>query len=277
MPVQEFYYHVPWRAGGLRPGHHPSTQAGGGYEFRGYASLLRAPDPRRFDIHASLRDPFERIVMRVHTQRSAVPVFAVADLSASMGFRRRKLEMLADFVHSLGYSAYRTGDPFAFIGCDNAVRAEFLQPLTRAKAAGQAIGIRLREFAPTGPDAWGLIDAVKFLSRSRALVFLVSDYHLPLELLNQVLDSLSHHAIVPVVMWSSAEYALPPFGFVCLRDVETGRERTLWLRPAVRMRIREAFVRHRGKLVECFDAHGIRPLFMWDNFESEAVTRHFCR
>lgn len=277
MPVQEFHYRMPWRARGLRPGHHLSTQAGGGYEFRGYAPLLRAPDPRRFDIHASLRDPFEQILMRVHTQRSAAPVFAIADLSASMGFRGRKRAMLADFVESLGYSAYRTGDPFAFIGCDSVVRSEFLRPLTRVKAAGQAIGIRLRAFTPTGRDSRGLLDAVRFLSRARALVFLVSDYHFSLELLNQVLDSLSRHAVVPVVMWDTAEHELPPFGLTHLRDVETGRDRTLWLRPTLKMRIRATFMRRRQELVECFGAHALRPLFMSDRFEAEALTRHFCQ
>ncbi len=277
MPVQEFHYQVYWRARGLRPGHHPSTQAGGGYEFRGYASLLRAPDPRRFDILASLRDPFEQIVMRVHTQRSTVPVCAVADLSASMGFRACKLNMLADFVQSLGYSAYRTGDPFAFVGCDSAVRTEFLQPPTRAKAAGRVIASRLRAFKPNGRHSRGLRDASKFLGRARALVFVVSDFHLPLELLNDVLDSLSHHAIVPLVIWDSAEHEPPAVGLTRLRDMETGQERTLWLRPAVRMRIREAFRRRHDKLVECFGTHGIRPLFMADRFDADAVTRHFCR
>ena len=277
MGVAEFHYRVPWRTRTSHPGHHRSASAGGGFEFRGHATLLGAPDPRRFDIQASLRDPFEQIVMRVYTQRSAVPVYLIADLSASMGFTgcSRKLDVLADFAVSLGYSAYRTGDPFAVIGCDSRVRADLLQPLTRAKAAGQDVSVRLRDFVPTASSSRGMLEAPGYMSQSRSLVFLCSDFHFSMDLLGQILARLARHKVVPVVLWDSVEIGVPASGIAAARDAELGRHRTLLLRPVLRERIYGAFAERRRQLVGCFLACGATPLFMRDRFDAAEVTRYF--
>ncbi|MFO1350547.1 MAG: DUF58 domain-containing protein [Gammaproteobacteria bacterium] len=70
-------------------------------------------------MRASARDPWQRPLIKVYHQTSAIPVYAVADLSASMAFggKQRKLDVLAEFVASLAYSAYHAGDPVGFISC----------------------------------------------------------------------------------------------------------------------------------------------------------------
>ena len=80
--IREFHYQVPWRSHSAYPGHHFSTQSGGSYEFHGHAPLISKPDPRHLDIHASLHDPFGQFVVRTFRQRSTIPVYVVADLSA---------------------------------------------------------------------------------------------------------------------------------------------------------------------------------------------------
>ena len=107
--IRELHYRIPGAAVGLFPGHHRSRSGDSGFEFRGHALLQDAPDVRRLDLHASLRDPFGGWLVRLHSQRKAVPVALVADLSASMGFEgaQRKLDVLADFTESLAWSAWR--------------------------------------------------------------------------------------------------------------------------------------------------------------------------
>ena len=158
MGVEEFHYRIAWRARGNYPGHHRSRYSQGGFEFRNHAPLLSAPDPRRVDIRASLRDPFNQLLVRVYNQNIAVPVYALADLSASMSCNGtyRKLDVLADFVASLGYSAYRTGDMFGFVGCGRRVRQDLVVPLTRDKSTGPALAHKLRRLVPVGTDACGL-------------------------------------------------------------------------------------------------------------------------
>jgi uncharacterized protein (DUF58 family) len=208
--VPELHYRIAGAVRGSFPGHHRSTSGDSGFEFRGHLPLADAPDARRLDLHASLRDPFGGWIVRVHSQRQSIPVTVIADLSASMGFEgvQRKLDVLGDFVESLAWSAWRTGDSFGFVGCDDSVRNELAVPQTRTRGAGTLLARQLRALRPAGRSALGLLEAHHYLPRRRALVFLVSDFHLPLPDVDAVLASLSHHDLVPVVLWQPVEFAL---------------------------------------------------------------------
>jgi uncharacterized protein (DUF58 family) len=278
MRVQELHYRVAAPALGHFPGHHRSTRGESGFEFRGHAALLDAPDPRRLDLHASLRDPFGNWIVRVYSQRKAVPVVMVADLSASMGFTgtRRKLDVLADFVDSLAWSAWRTGDSFGFVGCEGAVRADTLLAPTRSRGAGSALAARLRALHPEGASASALRLAHQHLGRKRSLVFLISDFHLPLPEVEAVLASMAHHDLVPVVMWDPLEFALTAQrGLANVVDPESGHRQLVWWRPALRERWRAALQLRREALLQLFLAQRLRPLFIEGGFNADAVTRHF--
>jgi len=276
--IREVHYRVGAPVLGHFPGHHRSTRGTGGFEFRGHASLLDAPDPRRLDLHASLRDPFGEWRVRIYSQRKSVPVTVVADLSASMGFtgRNAKLSVLADFVESLAWSAWRTGDSFGFVGCDSALRADLQQPQTRSRGVGFEVARRLRALHPEGRDARGLLEAPRYLSRQRALLFLVSDFHLPLELVDAVLDGLSLHEVVPTVLWDPLEFGLSAArGLAQVIDPESGRQRLVWWRPAMRARWEAAHAQRREALLHLFRARRLKPLFIEGGYDAEAVTRHF--
>lgn len=275
--IEAFHYRLPSRARGIEPGAHPGTQRGGGMEFRGHASLLKAPDPRRFDIAASLRDPFGEVKVRVYTQRGAVPVRVIADVSASMAFsgRCRKMDLLADFTASLAFSAYRTGDPFAFTACDTDIREDLFLPLTRNRAAGTLIAGKLRNLEPSGRNAQGLLKAVEQMPPIRSLVFLVSDFHFPIALLAGLLEGLALHAVVPVVLWDSAEGTAPRHGIARLFDPETGAERLLLLRPALARRLRQSAAARAQELADRCTRAGFAPLVLRDRFDAGAVTRYF--
>ncbi|MBA3591649.1 MxaS protein [Methylibium sp.] len=295
--MKEFAYRVARPALAHFPGHHRSRRGDSGHEFRAHVPLHDAPDVRRLDLHASLRDPLGQWLVRVASERKAVPVYAVADLSASMAFQgeRRKLDVLADFTEALAWSAWRTGDAFGFVGCDEAVRRDWLLPLVRSQGVGSAFARRLRAFAPAGRNADGLKDAHRLLRRERSLVFLLSDFHLPLPALDAVLGSLAHHELVPVLLWDRAEFAQPGEGpnaaglpggiglasrigrLASLVDAETGQRRLLWLRPALRERWRRQLEARRGALDALFRRHRLRPLYLLDGFDADAVTAHFHR
>jgi uncharacterized protein (DUF58 family) len=277
MTVETFHYRLPTRTRSAEPGAHPGTQRGGGMEFRGHASLLVAPDPRRFDIAASLRDPFHQVMVKVYTQRSAVPVRVLADVSASMAFSGccRKMDLLADFTESLALSAYRNGDPLGFTGCDSAIREELVLPLTRSRAAGALIAEKLRNLVPTGGNSQGLIEAAEQVPPTRALVFLVSDFHFPVPLLARLLRDLALHTVVPVVLWDSAEAVAPRYGVARIYDPETGAERILLLRPTLARRLQQSVADRAQALTACCARFGLTPLFLKDRFDADAVTRYF--
>lgn len=273
--IREFDYRIAWRSREPRPGHHRSLTSGGGFEFRGYAPLISAKDARNFDIGATIRDPLRRPMVRVLRQRSAIAVYCIADLSASLAFGN-KTRSLATFVASLAYSAYRTHDSFGFAGCAEEVLEEFLTPLARAKSAALDLGQRLSSLVPTGKNAEGLERAHEFLKRRRSLVFLASDFLFPRELLLNVLGSLSRHQVVPVVIRDSAEFSdVPKFGIARLRDLETGMERYLLVTPSLRLRIRNDLERREAELAETFEAHGARPFYLIDALDAEKISEHF--
>jgi uncharacterized protein (DUF58 family) len=246
-------------------------------EFQGHASLLAAPDPRRFDIAASLRDPFNQVMVRVYTQRAAVPIRVLADVSASMAFsgRCRKMDLLTDFIESLALSAYRNGDPLAFTACDTAIRGELVLPLTRSRAAGESIAATLRKLTPSGGNSLGLIKAAEQLPPARALVFLISDFHFPVAMLDKLLRGLALHQVVPVVLWDSAEAVAPRYGIARVYDPETAGERLLLLRPALARRLQQSVAARAQALTACCARFGVTPLFLHDRFEADAVTRYF--
>lgn len=276
--IHEIHYRLDASARGHFPGSHRSRGGDSGQEFRGHASLLDAPDVRRLDLHASLRDPFGQWVVRVYSQRKSAPVAMVADLSASMGFRgeRRRLDVVADFAQSLAWSAWRSGDSFGFVGADDAVRDAFTLPPSRSRGAAQPLAEALRRYEPAGRSARGLRDAHTRLGRMRTLTFLLSDFHWPLADLHAVLKSLAHHALVPVVVWDPLEFELASrHGLADVEDPETGRGRMVWWRPALRERWRAAHAQRREALLQAFRAARLRPLFIEGAFEADAVTRHF--
>lgn len=275
--MEEIHYRIPIRNRGVHPGMHRSYTSGGGNEFREYAMLLRSPDPRRVDLHASLKNPFGDLLVRVFNQRSAIPVTIVADLSASMGApgHRGKLDSLSKFTRLLGFSVSRSGDRFGFIGCDGSVRTEFLYPPVKQSSFAD-IANRLEQFVPQGASAAGLASAGRYLGRSRGLVFLVSDYLFPQTLLRQVLHQLSHQVIVPVMLIHDTEIDGPAgYGMARVVDSETGVARRLWLRPFLRKRIQERYRDHRQQFERVCAGYGLHPLWLAATFSAEDITCYF--
>lgn len=279
MPaLREVHYRLDTAAGGQRPGAHRSRGGATGFEFRGHAPLVDSPDARRLDLLASLRDPFGQWQVRLHAERKAVTLAVVADLSASMAFEgaQRKIDVLADLCESLAWSAFRHGDRFAFVGADEAVRAELSVQPTRSRAAGVALARRLRQLTPAGRDARGLALAHRHLPASRALVFLVSDFHLPWPQIDAVLASLAAHQVVPVVLWQPGEFDLGAgAGFAQLREPETGARQWLWWRPALRQRWAAQREARRAALLAHLRARRLQPLLIDGPYDADAVTRHF--
>lgn len=277
-PVREFYYRIGSPALGHFPGHHRSVRGDTGFEFRGHVPLVDAPDVRRIDLHASLRDPFGGWMVRVYSQRKSTSVAMIADVSASMGFHgnQRKLDVVADFLESLAWSAWRTGDSFGFIGCDTTVRHDLQLPQTRLRGAGSALASTLRELRPEGTSARGLLAAHRHLGRARSLVFLVSDFHLPLPDIAATLATLAHHDLVPVVIWDRLEFAFDaPRGLAQVIDPEDGQQRLVWWRAALRQRWQTSHQQRRDALLHLFRVHRLKPLFVEGAFDAEAVTKHF--
>lgn len=277
--MDEFHYRIGWRSRGHVPGAHRGLQTGAGFEFVGNRNLTDGGDVRRLDIRASLRDPFERWQVRVFAQRSAVPVVLLADLSASMAVQGRfdKWEIVQRFAQALAWSTGRNGDLFTFVGCDDRVREDLYIAPTQRRSTLLELGTRLTAARPLARQgAQGLLEAAAWLPSRRSLVFLLSDFHFPAAMAASVIDSLRMHDVVPVVLWDPVETHVPRgSGLLRLQDSETGRQRLVWLRPALRARWQQAIAQRRDELQRLCDSRGRPPLFLEGAFDADRITRYF--
>ncbi len=291
--ILAFHYLVSGRRGGRRPGAHAGRAEGSGQQFASHRRLFDHPDPRRLDVRASLRDPRGDWLVRLAKQRVAVPVHVIVDVSASMyvGSGQRKIDVVADFVESLGISSHGAGDPLgglAFDGIGNAPCDDLHQPARRGRGVGMALSAQLRtRRAPlpvrsARPGAGLLACAQQFgaIGPRDGLIFIASDFHgMDAPLLNDALDVLVAAHVVPLLVWHRDEVEpASGFGLLPLVDVESGQHRSLWMRASVRDRWRDAVARRQRMLASLF-ARRDCPMhaLIGDHggFEPEALTRYF--
>jgi hypothetical protein len=60
-----------------------------------------------------------------------------------------------------------------------------------------------------------------------------------------------------------------------LRDAESGRQRTFWLRPKLRQEWRKAVAARRAEIESLLAARAIRPFYAHGSFDGEAMSRYF--
>jgi uncharacterized protein (DUF58 family) len=275
---QEFHYRLPYRVGGQRPGSHPGSSLGAGQEFVSHISLYDRPDPRRLDLRASLRDFGGNWLVRVNRQRAGVPVHVIVDVSASMSFgsRKSKLEVAADFVDALGRSAFAVGDALGMRAFDAVEREDLFMPALRGRGIGSVMAAMLRQCATTAGGAEGLEAVATHFAGRQGLIFLLSDFHWPIERLDPILDYFAHTFLVPMIIWDPVEVQPPAQdALAAFRDAESGLRRTLWLRPKLRDQWRNAVAQRRTALDRLFAARGIRPFYTGGAFDGEAMSRYF--
>ncbi|SDR47841.1 hypothetical protein SAMN05443245_6095 [Paraburkholderia fungorum] len=279
--IAEFHYRLPTRASGARPGSHPGASFGAGQQFAMHGRLFDYPDPRRLDLRASVRAARSEWLVRVNLQRVAVPVVVIVDVSASMQFGTRlsKLEIAADFVEALGFSAFRVGDRLGMQAFDSAPRDDLFMPERYGRGTGNLLATMLRACAAREAGrsgAEGLRRCATRLAGRQALVFVVSDFHWPLASMPAVLDLLIHACVVPVVVWDEAEISPPARGpLLAVNDAESGEERSVWLRASVRERWQRGVIERRATLARLFGSRGMPPFYIEGSFDPEAMSRYF--
>ncbi len=240
----EFHYRLPHRLGTWRPGSHPATSLGTGQEFVSHANLLDRPDPRRLDLRASLRDIRGDWLVRVHRQRAAVPVQVIVDVSASMAFGAHASEAAGrrGFRRSAGPERL-SRRRCARHGCVRRARANgFVRAAPSWSRQRHADGLTLEELHGRWKwRGWAPSRRLCTTPGRAGLIFLVSDFHWPLDRLERTLDLLRPRMSMPMVVWDPAETQPPAEnGLLSVWDVESRSQRTLWMRRSLRARWIEA-------------------------------------
>ncbi len=108
------------------------------------------------------------------------------------------------------------------------------------------------------------------------MIFLVSDFHWPLDRLGAALDVLASAWLVPMIVWDPAETEPPAHdALAALTDAESGARRTLWLGQKTRGQWREAVAQRKSELDRIFLARNMRPFYMQGEFDGDAMSQYF--
>jgi len=282
ISADEFVYKLPGNVAGNKPGAHHSHSRGAGLAFAAHARLFDQPDPRRIDLHASLCAIPRNWMVRTHYQRAAIVVSAIVDVSASMhcAVPRNKLELVADFLKALGFSAFRAGDAVSLMAFDQGFREDLYLAPRWSRGIGAVLADRIgaREARAAPANALrGLAECLERAAGGRGgLVFLVSDFHWPLDNLELLLPSLRGTMVVPIVVWDAAEIDPPArTGLLSLRDAESGEMRHLWLSQRTRQRWRAKLRQRRREIDRAFAAHDIFPFHLNGVFDGGRLSSYF--
>jgi uncharacterized protein (DUF58 family) len=280
--AKPFTYQIPWKSSSLHFGEHRGTQRGLGFEYRGNVPLIDYPDARRMDLRQTLRDPYEQIQVKLFNQDNTTPIFAVCDLSSSMQFKGqgksavRKLDQAKEIAASIAYSASETGDVFSFVAYNQQVIENLTLPLSHHLHQSFEVIEQLSTYNKMRVGSEGVLEVPQYLSQNRALVFWISDFHMPISLIEQALNALSVHQVVPVVLWDEQEYKkLPKFGFGNMIDPETGLSRTMFFRDAVRVQFEEAFAARKQALEVVFSRFDSQAIYLSGQFDAEDMSHYF--
>jgi len=260
------------------PGANASKTVGNGLLFKQHKPLISAADLRHIDLRASMLNPFSQYQVKSFQQQSRLDVFLLTDLSASMGYQGKynKQQVLVDCLLSVAKSTYAAGDRFGFVGCAQSINPQLLiSPANLQQGRVTEMAKRIQRSVLTG-QANSFNQAADYLPNSSALVFLLSDFHMPIKTIQQQMQRLNQHTVVPLVLWDKNESSdLPRWGVVKFSDMEHGRTRTLWMRPALQKKIQMAFEQRKRQLQQCFREFGCEPLFLEEGYRAESISQYF--
>jgi len=250
----------------LRVGTYTSRQRGPGFDFDVHRLYRPGDDVRRIDwnVTARLRVPFVR---ETHAERELNVTVAV-DLSRSMAFGTRRyakkeLSLLA--AACLVFSALKDQINTGFLAFSDRVLRYHRPRRTRAR-----VWKLLDELWSLAPGSGGtkLLPALRFLNghlKKEGLIFLISDFLTDEDLFGsaELKVLAARHDVVAVVVEDPAEAALPPGnGEVRVKDLESGRERSVGLNEALRQRYAEAMRQRHEELERAFHRIPIDHVFV---------------
>lgn len=264
-----FDYKTPFLLNALRESEHKSKRQGPGSDFYKKSLFLAEPNPARIDLAMSVTDPFESIYVKTFRQRSKLDVLTFVDGSDSMTIQG-KADLVSITEQSISYSVAARNDNYqSFLmgrSIDSVTDAEILPNHYDALTAN----------VKTHNTAEAFTDLERLLPNRRSLIFLLSDFHWSNEKLYQILNTLSGHYLVPIVIWRTAEYNnYPLWRFVQVRDAETGENRLIFVTPKQKKLIESTFSDRKIFLNNQFQKHNCRAFWMTDQFSAQYLSEFF--
>ena len=116
----------------------------------------------------------------------------------------------------------------------------------------------------------------KFLPEEKSLVFWISDYHNTIENIEQTINQLSNHHVIPLFISSEGELKkLPNYGFRKFVDSELNLEHEVFLRPTVKQKILNDYEEMKKKIFQVFSQKQLKQIIIDEDINIEIIQKYF--
>ena len=231
---------VPWRGA---EGEHHTPRMGFSLEFSGYRNYHPGADLRYVDWNAYRR--LEKLFLKVFTAEEDLNLYVLIDTSLSMAEGApAKLWYAKNVGAALGYIGLKNLDRVGAAGFATSIPSRL--PLARGKKQILALFSFLEHLSCAGET--DLSAAVRAFARNfphQGMVVLLSDLF-DRAGIQAAIDELTarRYQVLVIHILDRAELELPAAGAVSVRDVESGRERNVFLDADLTRLFREEVQRY---------------------------------
>lgn len=264
--LQRLDWQVIRRLDGLLQGDYRSLFYGYGIDFADLREYQPQDDIRYIDWNVTAR--MDTPYVRQYVEDREIVAWFLLDLSPSVDFgvlNNQKRTVLTDFVATIARLLTRHGNRVGAIFASGGSQIERTIPARsgRNQVLRLVNDLQKQPHLPRAPftNLMPLIEGGLRAIKSRALVFVISDFisepgwERALSLLNQ------RHEVLAVRLWDPREIDLPDIGPIYMEDAETGDQMYVDTHDKkFRQRFKEAAQRREAALAQAFKYAGVDAL-----------------
>jgi len=205
-------------------GEYHAVFKGRGMEFDEARQYQHGDEVRTIDWKVSARTG--QLFVKRYIEERELTVMLVVDLSASGQFGtvdRFKRAIAAELAAALSFCAITNNDKVGLLIFTD--RVELYIPPRKGRRHVLRLIRELLAFEPDGrgTDIKLALDTINLILKRKSIIFLVSDFLVPLESYYPVLQvSNRRHDLIAVTLSDPGEHHLPKVGILTIQDAETG-------------------------------------------------------
>jgi hypothetical protein len=272
-----FNYSISWRSKNYRYGNHLSAKIGNDFEYSGSQNFNDHPDLSSIDIKNSITDPYENIFVKTFNLNNPVNLVALCDISSSMFAVEENNTTIKLLAKIIAASAVEHGDIFSMVCYNDAIKNNFfLEPSNNLFTINRWIDSLIFESTrATSENIAGLTHKIPY---EKSLVFWISDFHHSHNHIDNMIDQLSNHHVIPVYLSSENEIKrLPSYGFKKFIDAELNIEREIFLRPKIKNKLLHDYQESKEKILHIFSKNQLMQLELDNGIDMSAIKKYFMR
>jgi uncharacterized protein (DUF58 family) len=267
-------------------GEHHSVFKGRGMDFEEVREYVAGDEVRSIDWNVTARAG--RPFVKKYTEERELNILVMLDVSASGAFgsaAQSKRELAQEIASILALSATRNSDKVGLLLFSD--RLERYLPPRKGRTQVLKVVDEILNHAPQGRGTRCVeaLDIANRRLRTRAVIFLLSDFQLPsespaalAELERALRQTRVRHDLIAVRIEDPRERELPDLGVLTLEDAESGELIELdTSSPAVRKAYRERAREHAARILHTLRAAGADALELDTSTPYLAPLRRFLK